>query len=87
MKKTITVTAKDIQKATDLIAADGPRTECCPIALAAKRVFRKRVRVSYETITVARHKYFDLPPHAAHFIEKFDNGLYVEPFSFEVVAH
>ena len=87
MKKTITVTAKDIQKAAKLIAADGMRTQCCPIALAARRVFRKPVRVSYEAIAVADHKYFYLPSQAAKFIDNFDNGLDVEPFSFEVAAH
>jgi hypothetical protein len=60
-----------------------PASVCsCPIALAVREVGtqKKKVSVTFE-IQVGK-KYYDLPTVANRFINKFDDGEPVKPFSF-----
>lgn len=72
--------------------AHGERSECsrCPIALAIKRecddaialdVGAEEVDITYACRTRARGL---LPPEAQKFVEAFDGGNPVSPFSFEI---
>jgi hypothetical protein len=58
----------------------------CPIALAIKDAFGPAVRV-YVSITayqIGPVKDRPLPPEAITFIQKYDRGSTVKPFSFEI---
>lgn len=77
----IHVTQEDIDK--------GVRRECgkCPIALAVSRAFGKPIRVGaflVQFFSANMGASVDLPPEALAFRKAFDNGLPVQPFSFEV---
>jgi hypothetical protein len=79
----IEVTQEDIDKA---VRGD---PFCCPIALAVKRQSGKDVYVRSKWISLdsndgcSREKIF-LSLKAADFIYKFDHGIKVEPFIFEI---
>lgn len=79
----INVTAKDIRM--------GIRGNClkCPIAIALKRAFKaKEVTVTTITFLVDRLKFriheLDDDSNIVSFIEDFDQGVPVKPFSFEL---
>lgn len=78
---TIQVTAEDIS-----LGIRG-RTSRCPVALAFNRT---GCSTSFVIVTpkLAReyqsHRCWELPPEATDFIKRFDAGLPVEPFEFEV---
>ena len=81
---TVKVTAKDIQKGVRDSATD------CPIAIATKRVVRRRslgmnccIGLSYfnrrrKTVRITT------PQEAIDFANAFDNGDHVEPFAFKI---
>jgi hypothetical protein len=79
-KKKITVTAADIQNG---VREDG---NCCAIALAARRVFHSRVEeIAVEEWLTVGARTFTLPKNAIRFMDRFDNGQPVRPFSFIAV--
>lgn len=82
-KYAINVTQADIDA--------GVKQECfrCPIALAARRVFDHDVSVDDEYIihyasTEVKADFYALPDEARQFVQHFDHGDPVTPFSFEV---
>lgn len=73
-------------KVTDKHIIEGLRFsgDSCPIACAIKEQLNKReVDVGCGYTRVGR-KRFLLPTEACQFITRFDNGLNVEPFEFEL---
>lgn len=67
-------------------------TVSCPIALAAKEKFHRRVEVGLDDLGVFRSSSsvaggssvtYELPFKAQKFIIDFDNGKQVKPFTFE----
>ncbi len=78
----INVTAEDI--------ANGARGDCyaCPIALAARRAGLEDPDVQdflmYVSNDLGDVESTDLPAEAGVFMDRFDDGLPVQPFSFEV---
>ncbi len=75
----ICVTKKDI--------ANGTPTEpdCCPIALALIRAGFNDVSVDTDNVRLFVGKpSLKLPQKAIDFIEQFDNGEEVDPFTFEL---
>lgn len=74
----ITVTMKDIQRGM-------PEAEySCPIALAVKRRTHKEARVlGSDSIRAGKTQYYG-PRKIDTFIERFDVGMRVRPFSFEM---
>ena len=59
----------------------------CPVALAARRAFpRQHVRVYAPCIMLIESGYptFDLPSEARRFVDRFDGGVHVEPFEFDL---
>lgn len=75
---TVNVTKTDIK--------DGDVGHCgrCPVALALQRAFdTKLVRAAHFFLEVGRHKW-DTPPEVRMFINRFDNGEGVVPFSFQL---
>lgn len=64
----------------------------CPIAIAARRVFKRRLRVGPAVIHVKRNsdsrerfsRSLLLPKSAVVFINRFDSDKFVVPFSFEI---
>lgn len=81
MKK-IQVTREDIQ------AGKCGDPEFCPIALAAKRVFKETMLVGTYDMNPLNNSFnrIELPAHAREFICRFDDNKKVEPFEFEVPA-
>jgi hypothetical protein len=78
---TVTVTAADIQRGS---AADPLR---CPIALAMKRVTRRKVCVNVAEVhvgNVGSRDVYELPRRADRFMDAFDFGHPVKPFSFKI---
>lgn len=79
---TIQVTAEDISNGKP------HRTSWCPVALAFRRATGGISSVSVNLKSArqfdSHHKGWDLPPEATNFIKRFDAGLPVEPFEFEV---
>lgn len=75
----VSVTQKDIDKGTvgDCIL--------CPIARALSRAKHRKMRVGmfvyYEAYSCVDKP---LPPEARNFVKRFDKGLKVKPFEFEV---
>lgn len=71
----IHVTKEDIK--------NGERFDChrCPIALAATRAGLTDVDVDYLTIS-ANQETHTLPDNAVCFIDRFDDGESVKPFTF-----
>lgn len=81
MKKLITITEYDI--------ADGVKCECtsCPVARAVKRESPFFHAVGQDGITFwkgSEEKEFSIPDEVRTFIQDFDAGLRVLPFSFEL---
>ena len=74
MKK-ICVTRRDIKEGTRKWLSR------CPIALAAKRAFGTN-RVSVSDHIVINGKFYTASPKVLLFIDNFDRGRVVEPFSF-----
>ena len=55
----------------------------CPIACALRKQGHERITVENWGIQVGRSKdYYDIPAKATAFIEAFDFGVPVKPFSF-----
>lgn len=74
----ITVTQHDIEQGSPFSSCD------CPIALAAKRVMpNDEIQVSTQLLWTNTKGYY-LPAVAMDFIERFDYGVSVEPFEFEI---
>jgi hypothetical protein len=83
MEITVNVTQRDIER--------GIRSKCsdCPVALAVKRALGKRVKVFSGVSTSYLYldhnkKPFPLPASAVEFIDRFDSGHKVEPFTFKL---
>ena len=81
----INVTATDIDKG---IRSDDTH---CPIALAVKRALRKRkglfvtdIGIEWENKDERIEKLCGLPARARKFVERFDEGKPVKPFSFNI---
>jgi hypothetical protein len=76
----INVTQDDIDK------GEPCRAFCCPIALAIERQTKALPEsvVVYRQITIGSKFIMDSPPEVLNFIDKFDDGKNVEPFSFEL---
>lgn len=72
----ISVTAADIQ-------AGGPNDPAyCPIARAVRRLgLKKKVRVWNDSLLLDSSSY-ELPERAVLFIDRFDDGHRVRPFTF-----
>lgn len=77
MKLKINVTKDDIRNGIPSM------TTACPIARAFKRVKILNVRV-HNTSYKVKDLTYRLPKKAQRFINDFDNGYFVEPFSFNV---
>lgn len=54
----------------------------CPVALALRRKSHRLVKVMWDTITVGTRS-FRTPARVRRFIDRFDVGKPVKPFSFE----
>lgn len=77
----ITVTTRDIVKGQRSI---GDR---CPVALALKRATGRRWEVYFQTLQDVRQQRGVATPLAvADWCERYDDGLLVRPFTFELVA-
>ena len=65
---------------------EGVRYSCQadPISNHIRRKTKKQVTVEGTKIVVSSTKAFPLPKLAKKFIEDFDNGVKVVPFSFEI---
>lgn len=82
----IAVTAQDIRR--------GKRAEpCrCPVALALKRTFKRKVRVTFTSFEFESYRkgtkfvVRDTPTSVAKFVEAFDDRKPVKPFSFSFAA-
>lgn len=75
----IEVTQKDIDRGKPC------DDSMCPIALAIKRQIRRRVvNVTRSRVNLAHGRIIGLPKEALVFIEWFDDGLPVQPFSFDL---
>lgn len=77
METKIEVTDEDIRQ--------GVKGQCgrCPIALAAARAGIKDVTVGSYTMKI-KHLFIHLPRNVSEFINRFDDGLPVQPFSFVI---
>lgn len=76
MKLKVNVTRDDIKRGI-------PEDESyCPIARAVRRLGKKKLVLVDADICVLGLHDFKLPRKAAKFIDKFDNGETVKPFSF-----
>ena len=75
---TVHVTQEDIYSG---IRASRTR---CPVALAISRVLPD-VAVGSASVVTTGNGYAMLPSAAIVFVDRFDRGLSVEPFSFELV--
>jgi hypothetical protein len=81
MKLKIDVTHEDIQ--------NGRRNDCfaCPVALAFKRAGFDHPYVWYTSVWEyegSKNRKAILPDSAREFIDAYDTGLILDPFSFEV---
>jgi hypothetical protein len=77
----VVVTAKDITRGRRSIA------DRCPVALALQRTTRRRWEVYFTHFSdVRRQRGYPTPLAVADFCEKFDDGIGVRPFAFELVA-
>lgn len=73
-------------KVTQKHIDNGFKNNCwrCPIALAIEeQLINKSFTVASSTIRI-QGNVINLPYEACNFIRKFDNGLPVEPFEFEL---
>lgn len=76
--RVIRVTQKDIDKGC---VADGGN---CPVARALKRVFHTYKVGVYGSEIGIRNRVFRVPTVARKFINAFDSGTVVHPFSFKM---
>lgn len=72
----VRVLAKDIKKGEEYSETS------CPIALALKRKTHKHCEVNTDHIYIDTKRYI-MPDEAMDFVEHFDSGCTVRPFSFE----
>jgi hypothetical protein len=77
MTKTIRVTAKDIK--------NGKKADpfLCPVALAMRRIFKTAVIYS-DSFDTDEISLWPLPYNVYKWIERFDHGGTVKPFSFKI---
>lgn len=77
MKKKIRVTEDDILR--------GKKDDCraCPVALALRRLF-PTAEVYNNEVAVQEREWRDLPDKVMLFIEEFDGGRPVLPFTFTI---
>jgi len=73
----ITVTQKDIKNGKPC------KSFLCPIAIAVQRKTKGIYRVMAEEL-VKKGVVYPLPDIAKEFISRFDEGMPVKPFSFEI---
>lgn len=74
----IEVTARDIEKGL-------PEDKCgCPVALAIRRATGLEVSVWCSMSVKVGREYIDLPDEAEDFINRFDQGEPVQPFTFDL---
>lgn len=59
--------------------------EACPIAIAARRVLNRAVKVHIDWMEVEGSAY-DLPVEASRFVSLFDENEAVEPLEFDLIA-
>jgi len=77
----VTVTAKDIVRGRRSIA------DRCPVALALKRATGRRWEVYFTVLQdVGRRRGIKTPDQVAEFCERYDDGVGMRPFTFELVA-
>ena len=77
----VTVTTKDISKGRRSIA------DRCPVALALKRATRRRWEVYFTVLQDAtRQRGVRTPDVVAAWCEKYDDGIAMRPFAFELAA-
>lgn len=62
------------------------RVTLCPIALACKECGFERVRIDAETFEIDGCS-GNLPPDAIGFVDDFDDGKPVKPFTFKLTFH
>lgn len=72
------VTEQDI-----LLPCKGKRSQNCPVQRGIQRHIADPIEVSFTTANIGL-VVFALPPIAAEFITKFDNGQGVSPFNFDL---
>lgn len=81
-RMTINVTQEDINK--------GVRNSCtkCPVALAVHRALNKMVRVGFSGVRVEFSigvlQFLRIPQECQDFMARFDFGMPVQPFEFEI---
>ena len=76
----INVTQENIDKGTSTCVW------ACPIALALRKIAKDEEGVSvYDTHCYIDDVNYNLPPEATSFIQNFDEGINVNPFSFEAI--
>ena len=77
---TLTVTAHDIKRGVSANVCK------CPVARAARRTLRRQVEVC-DLLTVNYRRFdakYRLPKRALNFINRFDTGKSVKPFTFKI---
>lgn len=83
MKVKIEITKSDIKKGKK------QQIDSCPIALAIKRKLKARNICVSDGVAFnleGNEYWVDLPNKASYFIDNFDDGLKVKPFSFIMTA-
>lgn len=56
----------------------------CPLALAIERATGRHASVGPQRVSIGWHKSLFLPPTAYNFRQDFDNGVPVQPFTFDL---
>lgn len=88
----IEVTLRDIKAARKYQETMKSGVDHCPVAIAARRVFKKKIWVwAIDELGVHltndyEFAIYKLPVEATTFIEDFDAGIKVEPFTFELTS-
>ena len=77
-KLVVHVTQDDINKGVE------GNSHLCPIARAVRRLGKKRVTVDGAQIQV-RSRWYEMPYKAEKFVDRFDMGKRVKPFTFTAV--
>lgn len=81
----VEVTEENIADAEVFRKRRNLRSTKCPIALALRELFGQHVSVGPEHCTISsRSISASLPKEAIKFLEDFDDGKPVQPFSFEL---
>jgi len=62
-------------------------SHACPIALALHDTFKERITVESGYCLIGDRNSGNLPVSASRFIDNFDDGLFVKPFSFYTTLH